>query len=289
MVVQKGRAAAYFGLGPSLLPTGPEAPALTFLSPDGKLSSAFTSGISISYTHVGASVFLGGQGLGSNPDADGLILLNSKDGRRSLKLSVENRTPHIEGPELLARLAAVETRALLVMPTNNDPGAGGGVIFVRNKANQPTITINGDDGDIILHNADCAEDFDVRDDAELAPGCVAILAEDGKLMESEQAFDDRVVGVVSGAGAYKPAFVLDRQECDRRRRPIALMGKVFCMVDAREHPIRPGDLLTTSSTRGHAMAVMRADRSRAQGAVLGKALAGLDGGCGLIPMLVSPC
>jgi len=47
-----------------------------------------------------------------------------------------------------------------------------------------------------------------------------------------------------------------------------------------------GDLLTTSATQGHAMRV--SDRSRALGAIIGKALAALDAGSGLIPILVSP-
>ena len=50
--------------------------------------------------------------------------------------------------------------------------------------------------------------------------------------------------------------------------------------------IMAGDLLTTSATQGHAMRV--SDRSRALGAIIGKALAVLDAGSGLIPILVSP-
>jgi hypothetical protein len=49
--------------------------------------------------------------------------------------------------------------------------------------------------------------------------------------------------------------------------------------------IQVGDLLTTSTTRGHAM---RAERDRpATGAILGKALTGLDDGVGMVDMLVS--
>jgi hypothetical protein len=63
------------------------------------------------------------------------------------------------------------------------------------------------------------------------------------------------------------------------------MGKVYCKVDARLDPIEVGDLLTTSATSGHARKA--SDRSRALGAVLGKALRALPGGVDLIPVLVA--
>ena len=68
-------------------------------------------------------------------------------------------------------------------------------------------------------------------------------------------------------------------------KPIALLGKVFCKVDAQFGPIEVGDLLTTSPTQGHAMRV--ADPLRAFGAVIGKALRPLAGGQGLIPILIA--
>lgn len=58
----------------------------------------------------------------------------------------------------------------------------------------------------------------------------------------------------------------------------------FCKVDAGISPIRVGDLLTTSATKGHAQKVI--DRSKAAGAILGKALAPLRKGTGRIPVLV---
>jgi hypothetical protein len=67
--------------------------------------------------------------------------------------------------------------------------------------------------------------------------------------------------------------------------PLALNGKVFCKADAVYAPIAVGDLLTTSSTRGHAMKA--SDATRAFGAVIGKALQPLAEGQGLIPMLVT--
>lgn len=154
-----------------------------------------------------------------------------------------------------------------------------------NDASQGTIHLNGDAGDIILRNADCAEDFDVAKDQEIKPGMVLVLNNEGNLTVSDQAYDRRVAGVVSGAGAYKPAMVLDRQPSQQNRQPIALVGKVYCKVDANYVPIQVGDLLTTSPTAGHAMRAM--DPLRAFGAVVGKALRPLTEGQGLIPILVA--
>ena len=140
-------------------------------------------------------------------------------------------------------------------------------------------------GDIRLANADCAEDFTISGALHVEPGTVMVLDRNGTVRPSAEAFDTRVAGVVSGAGDYKPALVLDRQANRQHRQPIALMGKVFCKVDASFGAIEVGDLLTSSPTSGHAMKVP--DPSQAVGALLGKALGPLASGCGLIPILVT--
>lgn len=66
---------------------------------------------------------------------------------------------------------------------------------------------------------------------------------------------------------------------------IALSGRVYCFVDATNAAVEVGDLLTTSSTPGHAMKV--ADFARSQGCVLGKAMEPLEKGKkGLVLVLV---
>jgi hypothetical protein len=57
-----------------------------------------------------------------------------------------------------------------------------------------------------------------------------------------------------------------------------------CKVDADITPIKVGDLLTTSPTKGHAQKVL--EPTEAIGAILGKALASLKEGKGTIPILV---
>ncbi|MGC4811046.1 hypothetical protein ACLQ29_11020 [Micromonospora sp. DT228] len=150
-----------------------------------------------------------------------------------------------------------------------------------------TVVIDGVHGDISLSNADLAEEFDVADGHLTAaiPGAVLVIGETGALELADKPYDSAVAGVVSGAGSFAPAMVLDRQPDSDTRRPLALAGKVYCLVDATHGPVRPGDLLTTSPTRGHAMRV--ADPLKAVGAILGKALGPLPTGRALVPILVT--
>src|SRR5258707_566228 len=83
-------------------------------------------------------------------------------------------------------------------------------------------------------------------------------------------------------GTFRAVIVLGRRH-GGRGAPVAILGKVWCRVDASLRPIRSGDLLTTAPTAGHAM--VAADRRRCTGAVLGKALRGFPSGTGLIPIL----
>lgn len=140
------------------------------------------------------------------------------------------------------------------------------------------------DGDIRLLGADCAEFFEADDPAAVEPGTVLVIGENGSLRACEEEYDKRVAGVVSGAGSTKPAIVLDQGAADIGV-PLALNGKVQCKADASTSPIEVGDLLTTSSNSGHAMKA--SDVGRYIGSILGKALAPLDEGRGLIPVLVA--
>jgi len=140
-------------------------------------------------------------------------------------------------------------------------------------------------GDVILAGSDCAEDFDSSSTIE--PGTVVVIDGSGELEVSRTAYDQRVAGVVSGAGSFRPGIIMGKgeQRSGGHRIPLALSGRVYCKVDAQFSSVEVGSLLTTSSTPGHAMKAT--DRDRAFGAVIGKALAGLESGRGLIPILVA--
>jgi len=148
----------------------------------------------------------------------------------------------------------------------------------------------------IVGGADFAEYFEVSEatssgeDAtpKVEPGMVVSLdpASPGKLTLSAQAYDRRVAGVVSGAGGVKPGMVMSQKgTLADGKFPVALTGRVYCWADASQGAIEPGDLLTTSSTPGHAMKA--SDTAKAQGAIIGKAMTGLKEGKGLILALVT--
>jgi hypothetical protein len=141
------------------------------------------------------------------------------------------------------------------------------------------------DGDVILMGADCAEEFDATVGKSIDPGTVVVIDETGALRESREAYDKKVAGVVSGAGDYRHGLVLDKRASEEGRIPVALVGKVYCKVDAQYSPIDVGDMLTTSQTPGHAMKAL--DPTKAFGSVIGKALRPLQEGMGLIPILIA--
>ncbi len=156
------------------------------------------------------------------------------------------------------------------------------------------VTVNGNatvtgtitaDVDIFIAHADCAEDFDIAGVEQTEPGTVMVIEQDGVLRRSERAYDKRVAGVISGAGDYKPGIVLDKQQSSGNRMPVALVGKVYCKVDAQYASIEVGDLLTSSATPGHAMKAD--DPVKSFGSVIGKALRPLADGRGLIPILIA--
>jgi hypothetical protein len=138
-------------------------------------------------------------------------------------------------------------------------------------------------GDILLTGADCAEQFDVVGSQFPEPGTVVVIDESGALRESGEPYDKKVAGVVSGAGDCRPALVLDKRMSEDPRVAVALVGKVYCKVDAEYSPIEVGDVLTTSLTPGYAMKAS----DQAFGCILGKALRPLKEGRALIPILVA--
>ena len=142
----------------------------------------------------------------------------------------------------------------------------------------------------ILGGADLSERFDVRAEDERAPEPGTVVCIDpeapGELVVSSRAYDRTVAGVISGAGGVRTGMLMGQEgSVADGEHPVALTGRVYVRADTSHGPIRPGDLLTTSERPGHAAAV--ADASRAPGAVLGKAMTGLDEGTGLVLVLVS--
>lgn len=122
---------------------------------------------------------------------------------------------------------------------------------------------------------DYSEGFDVSDDHRIDPGMVLVIdpLSPGKLTISRTPYDTRVAGIIAGAKGLGSGVRLGVGEFDH---DVALAGRVYCNVDATRAAVRPGDLLTTAAVPGYAMKVT--NHQRARGAILGKAMEGLEKG-----------
>ena len=138
----------------------------------------------------------------------------------------------------------------------------------------------------ITGGSDLAEWFNVSD-AKADPGTLMIIdaAKPGHLTISTRAYDTKVAGIVSGAGDIKPGLTLHQEGVMEGETEVAIAGRVYVKATAVNGAIEPGDLFTTSDVPGYAMKATNRDRS--QGAIIGKAMTGLDTGTGLVLVLVN--
>ncbi len=177
-------------------------------------------------------------------------------------------------------------------------GAGNGaqIALYKGAGGSPSIVLDADfggEGRIstqvleITAGSDFSENFGIRSD-DAQPGMLVRIdaAHPGELAVASRAYDRAVAGVVSGAGGVRPGLRMgQRGSIADGAHPVALSGRVYCLVDAGHGAIEPGDLITTSDTPGHGMKV--SDHGRAQGAIIGKAMTPLASGRGLVLVLVS--
>src|SRR5689334_10369097 len=149
-------------------------------------------------THCG--LWMGGSG------QFGLLTLRNSKGKDTVNLG------NGETGDLYLRNADGQFTVALRAVENDTAGiwVGGsgqnGHIVVRNAAGTNQIHLDGKAGDIVLANADCAEEFEVVED--VPAGTVMAIADDGRLRSSDEPYDRRVAGIVSGAGDTKPGIVL---------------------------------------------------------------------------------
>jgi hypothetical protein len=134
--------------------------------------------------------------------------------------------------------------------------------------------------------ADFAEAFvpvGLKPDYE--PGDVLGIAEARQVTKLSEPYSTRVLGIYSTAPGVLARPGSPEDPAATNEVPVAVVGIVPCKVTDEGGPIAPGDLLVSSSTPGYAMRGV--DRSRLTGAVLGKALTGLQNGKGKIEVLVT--
>ena len=168
--------------------------------------------------------------------------------------------------------------------------------------------VNGDgnvyaDGAYSSPAADFAEMMSAGAEARLCePGDVMVIDTDNPRLV-RRSFAPRST-LVAGIYSTQPGFIawggawdspgdssddegetltLDRAIEQLDMVPLAVVGIVPCKVSAENGPIRPGDLLVTARTPGHAMR----DDSPSAGSVVGKALEPLTTDTGVVSVLVS--
>jgi len=118
----------------------------------------------------------------------------------------------------------------------------------------------------------------------LEPGDVLVIEAEGTLGLSDEAYQATVAGVYSTRPAFLGGAEMNMEPVGKA--PLAVVGIVPIKVSAENGSIRPGDMLVTSNTRGHAM--KGTEHERMLGAVIGKALESFDGnGTGVIKILVN--
>ncbi|MBD3220925.1 hypothetical protein GF314_06745 [bacterium] len=272
----------------------------------------------------GTGFFLRAERSGTNEG--GMLSLSDGDGSAAVLLqAMQDGSQGTAGGQLRLYPRGSTTETVTLEAQESGASDQGGQISIHNEGGLATVVIDGDQnttdggaiqlrdasGDVnvslradasgegrirtdvleITAGADLSERFDVRavaDSAEPRPGMVVGIDAErpGELTLTARPYDTRVAGVISGAGGVKPGMLMgQRGSVADGEYPVALTGRVYVRADASDRPIVPGDLLTTSSTPGHAMAV--GDHGRATGAVLGKAMTGLESGQGLVLVLVS--
>jgi hypothetical protein len=141
------------------------------------------------------------------------------------------------------------------------------------------------DGGVDTSGADYAESMRSDDPAKLRPGDVLVLdpRHGNAVLKSTTASSPLVAGVYSTKPSITAIGTHHITDARKGEVPVALLGVVPTRVTTQNGPIRVGDLLTTSSSPGYAMKASHA----VIGTILGKALAPLKAGKGVIQVLVT--
>ena len=152
--------------------------------------------------------------------------------------------------------------------------AGSGASITYSDGTTQSTAWNG-----VLSGGDYAESVNVSGNREeYEPGDVLVIdpTSEGNFLRSSTPYSTAVTGIYS----TKPGVVGRRQLSARAHMteevPMAMTGIVPTRVTTENGPIKPGDLLVTSSRSGYAM--KGTDRSQMLGAVIGKAVGHL-GAC----------
>jgi hypothetical protein len=152
-------------------------------------------------------------------------------------------------------------------------------VVIGNKASGKGVDVHGSiraDTVVAQTSGGVAQLF--RATSVLTSGDVVRVNDAGeRVVRVRKLADPRILGVVTDqpgvqlGGEVRTGFVV-----------VAVTGVVVARVDASQYPVKVGDLLVASGTSGHA----EVGENAAPGTVLGKAMAPLEKGVGMIPVLL---
>jgi hypothetical protein len=228
---------------------------------------------------TGHGVFAYSQGVWLNGAALYAANPNTNHGMAAyLSNNSDYHTAHIEN---------TGTGGVLFLKNQGDNDGTGGYDFItavgREAEGQFRVTSNGQARSDVGF-ATPAEDFAEMLPAVkgLEPGDVLAIGPDGTLTLSSEPYQVSVAGVYSTQPGFVGGQPVQGEAADTV--PLAIAGVVPVKASAENGPVRPGDLLVTSSLAGHAM---KAGFNPPQGTVIGKALGKLEAGTGIIKLLAT--
>jgi len=243
-------------------------------------------------------------GIGDSSDAVGVFGFNTRGGQAGLftnQTAGDDATPEshaVQIRNLGAGGAGPDGLAIVTPFAGDTPGSNVNFVTFFSGSNAKAVgAIEGNGSGGVVYKsggADFAELFPAS--KGLQPGDVVVIGPEGKLVRSIKANQTNVAGVYSTAPGFLGGMTPDmeaqeEEEASDSRAPIAIIGIVPVKVSAENGSIRPGDLLATSDTPGHAMRANSVNLDGVEvyrpGTIIGKALESLDEGTGVIRVLIT--
>jgi hypothetical protein len=261
----------------------------TFIWNDG--STGYFSSTDADQFLIGAA---GGVGIGtSDPGTSTLKVTNGFTGSFGQMVYLQSDTDPATDNDMLA-----------IDAPSTAPNGFQFIECARGTDNEFKVNGNGNvyaDGSYSTPASDFAEMMRVSSGAyTVEPGDVMVI-DPNSPRATRQSREPRST-LVAGIYSTKPGFIGSQRDWDKpiaqdergtytlndlaekfNEVPLALVGIVPCKVSTENGPIRPGDLLVTSATPGHAMR----DGNPQAGTILGKALEPLSSATGVIKVLVT--
>ena len=262
--------------------------------------------------HDGSSWNVIGSGDNQNASLDSLVLkegvklkLDDESDAGFLLLSDSSGTPGLKlygefDPNDAGYIEFFNDNGEQTAIINGDDNHNGARMVLRDSTGGAKIQLNtnylgSEDSRVITDEieirggSDLAELFDINQESvEVQSGMIVSLdpSTPGKLKLSDEAYDRKLVGVVSGAKGIKPGILMGQDATIATGDDlVTLSGRTYIKANLNGGPIKIGDFITSSDIPGEAMKAK--NRKKARGAIIGKAMTGLADQSGYVLVLVT--